>query len=150
MNNARLGMGKHHDWFSPEAMTCYFHQLHSRIDNFDKKQMQELLYKPECEFEEAAHQFHLIDDQTTPVFINWDDSIKLYEQLVSRGPSYTLMKKLAQYSVNIRKRDFEKLNSIGAIEEPFENIYAITNPIFYKADTGLTIDNQWLEETYII
>ena len=60
------------------------------------------------------------------------------------------MKKLAQYSVNIRKRDFEKLNSIGAIEEPFENIYAITNPIFYKADTGLTIDNQWLEETYII
>ena len=150
MNNARLGMGQQHDWFSPEAMTCYFHQLHSRIDNFDKKQMQELLYKPECEFEEAAHQFHLIDDQTTPVFINWDDSIKLYEQLVSQGPSYALMKKLAQYSVNIRKRDFEKLNSIGAIEEPFENIYAITNPIFYKADTGLTIDNQWLEETYII
>lgn len=150
MNNARLGMGQQHDWFSPKAMTCYFHQLHSRIDNFDKKQMQELLYKPECEFEEAAHQFHLIDDQTTPVFINWDDSIKLYEQLVSQGPSYALMKKLAQYSVNIRKRDFEKLNSIGAIEEPFENIYAITNPIFYKADTGLTIDNQWLEETYII
>ena len=150
MNNARLGMGQQHDWFSPEAMTCYFHQLHSRIDNFDKKQMQELLYKPECEFEEAAHQFHLIDDQTTPVFINWDDSIKLYEQLVSRGPSYTLMKKLAQYSVNIRKRDFEKLKSIGAIEEPFENTYAITNPIFYKANTGLTIVNQWLEETYII
>ena len=150
MNNARLGMGQQHDWFSPEAMTCYFHQLHSRIDNFDKKQMQELLYKSECEFEEAAHQFHLIDDKTTPVFINWDNSIKLYEQLVSQGPSYALMKKLAQYSVNIRKRDFDKLKSIGAIEEPLENIYAITNPIFYKADTGLTIDNQWLEETYII
>ena len=26
------------------------------LDNFDKKQMQELLYKSECEFEEAAHQ----------------------------------------------------------------------------------------------
>lgn len=150
MNNARLGMGQQHDWFSPEAMTCYFHQLHSRIDNFDKKQMQELLYKPECEFEEAAHQFHLIDDQTIPVIINWDDSIKLYKQLVSQGPFYTLMKKLAQYSVNIRKRDFDRLKSIGAIEETFENIYAITNPLFYKADTGLTIDNQWLEETYIL
>jgi CRISPR-associated endonuclease/helicase Cas3 len=60
------------------------------------------------------------------------------------------MKKLAQYSVNIRKRDFNKLQSIGAIDEPFENIFAITSPDFYRADTGLTTENQWLEETYII
>ena len=39
---------------------------------------------------------------------------------------------------------------MGVIEEPFENIYTITNPSFYQADTGLTIDQQWLEETYII
>ena len=149
-NNARLNMGKDHDWFAPEAMTSYFKQLHSRIDNFDNKQIQELLYKPECEFEEAAHQFHLIDDKTTTVFINWNGSIDLYLQLISQGPSYSLMKKLAQYSISIRERDFKTLNSIGAIEEPFENIYTITNPNFYKADTGFTIDNQWLEETYII
>ncbi len=149
-NNARLNMGLQHDWFAPEAMTCYFKQLHSRIDNFDSKQIKELLYKPECEFEEAARQFHLIDDQTTSVIINWKDSMKLYEQLISQGPSYDLMKKLAHYSVNIRKRDFDKLQSMGAIDEPFENIYAVTNPSFYKADTGLTIDNQWLEETFII
>ena len=149
-NNARKGMGQQHDWFAPEAMTSYFQQLHSRIENFDNKQIQELLYKPECEFEEAAHLFHLIDDQTISVIINWKGSIDLYQQLVSQGPSYSLMKKLAQYSVNVRERDFRKLQSIGAIEEPFENIYAITNPNFYKADTGLSIDNQWLEETYII
>ena len=149
-NNARLNMSKSYDWFAPEAMNCYFRQLHSRIDNFDEKQMQGLLYKPECEFEEAAHQFHMIDDQTTSVIVNWNGSLNLYQQLTSQGPSYLLMKKLSQYSVNIRKRDFEKLQSIGAVDEPFENIYAITNPIFYKADTGLSIDNQWLEETYII
>lgn len=149
-NNARINMGRQNDWFAPEAMNCYFRQLHSRIDNFDEKQMQELLYKQECEFEEAAHKFHLIDDQTTSVIINWGESIKLYQQLISQGPSYALMKKLAQYSVDIRERDFKKLQSIGAIEEPFENIFAITNPSFYKSDTGLTIDNQWLEETYII
>ena len=149
-NNARLNMGKNHDWFTPEAMTCYFKQLHSRIDNFDEKQMQELLYKPECEFEEAARQFRLIDDQTTSVIVNWNGSLHLYQQLISQGPSYSLLKKMSQYSVNIRKRDFEKLQSIGAIEEPFDNIYAITNPGFYKTDTGLSIDNQWLEETFII
>lgn len=149
-NNARLNMGRQHDWFSLEAMTNYFKQLHSRVDNFDSKQMQEMLYKQECEFEEAARQFHLIDDQTTSVIINWNDSMKLYEQLISQGPSYDLMKKLAQYSVNIRKLDFDKLQSMGVVEEPFENIYAVTNPCFYKSDTGLTIDNQWLEETFII
>jgi CRISPR-associated endonuclease/helicase Cas3 len=149
-NSARIGMGECQDWFAPEAMTRYFSQLHSRIDNFDEKQIQKLLYKPECEFEEAARQFHLIDDQTTSVIINWNGSMELYQQLKSQGPSYSLMKKLARYSVNIRKRDFSQLNNIGAIEEPFENIYAITNPSFYRSDTGLTMDNQWLEETYII
>lgn len=149
-NNARKGMGQQHDWFAPEAMTCYFQQLHSRIDNFDIKHIQELLYKPECEFEEAARHFRLIDDQTTSVIINWNGSIDLYQQLLSEGPSYSLMKKLAQYCVNIRERDFRKLQSIGAVEEPFENIYAITIPDFYKTDTGLSIDNRWLEETYII
>ena len=98
----------------------------------------------------AAHQFQLIDDQTTSVIINWEKSMQLYEQLILQGPSYDLMKKLSHYSVNMRKHDFEKLQSIGVIDEPFENIYAITNPSFYKADTGLTIDNQWLEETFII
>lgn len=149
-NNARLGMGQHYDWFSPEAMKSYFRQLHSRCDNFDNKQIKELLYKPECEFEEAAKQFHLIDDNTKSVIVNWNGSIKLYQQLVLQGPSYSLMKKLAQYSVNIRERDFKKLQNMGAVEEPFENIYAITNPDFYKEDTGLSLDNQWLEETYII
>ena len=149
-NNARLNMLGQYDWFAPETMVAYFKQLHSRIDNFDKQQMQALLYKPECEFEEAAIRFHLIDDQSIPALINWHDSIDLYQQLLSEGPSYQLMKQTAQYSVNIRKRDFDLLKSIGAIEEPFENIYVITNPAFYHDDTGLSIENQWLEETYII
>ena len=149
-NNARLNMGKDYDWFSPEAMKAYFRQLHSRTNDFDTAQIKDLLYKQECEFEEASNQFYLIDDQTTSVIINWGGSIKLYQQLVSQGPSYTLMKKLAQFSVNIRKRDFQLLLKDGAIEEPVENIYAITNPSFYKEDTGLTTENQWLEETYII
>ena len=60
------------------------------------------------------------------------------------------MKKLAQYSVNVRERDFKKLQSMNAIDEPFENIYAIINPNYYNTDTGLSLSNQWLEETYII
>lgn len=149
-NNARLNMVGQYDWFAPETMIAYFKQLHWRIDNFDKQQMQELLYKPACEFEEAANRFHLIDDQTILVLVNWHDSINHYQRLLSEGPSYQLMKQMAQFCVNIRKHDFDRLKSIGAIEEPFENIYVITNPAFYHDDTGLSIENHWLEETYII
>lgn len=149
-NNARLGMGLDHDWFSPEAMACYFRQLHSRTGSYDTAKMEEMLYKPECEFEEAANHFHLIDDQTTSVIVNWNGSMDLYYQLIQQGPSYILMRKLAQYSVNIRRRDLLQLRNIKAIEKPFEKIYAITNQDFYKKDTGLTMDNQWLEETYIL
>jgi CRISPR-associated endonuclease/helicase Cas3 len=156
-NNARLSIGKQHDWFAPETMNSYFRQLHCRIDSFDsvtvkgvKYSMQELLYKIDVEFEKAAEVFHLIDDQTRSVIVNWNGSLKYYQQLISQGPSYSLMKKLSQYSVNIREQDFRTLQNIGAINEPFENIYAITNPGFYKADTGLTMENQWLEETFII
>jgi CRISPR-associated endonuclease/helicase Cas3 len=92
----------------------------------------------------------MIDDQTTSVIINWGDSHFYYQQLISQGPSYLLMKKLAQYSVNIRKRDFDEFQSIDAINKPYENIFAITNSDFYKTDTGLSLNNQWLEETYII
>ncbi len=149
-NNARLNMGKEHDWFSPEAMKSYFRQLHVRTDSFDVAQMEEMLYKRECEFEEAARRFQMIDDQTTAVIVNWNGSMDLYRLLLSQGPSYPLMKKLSQYSVNIRKRDFQLLQKIGAIDEPFENVYAVTNAGFYKEDTGLTTENQWIEETYII
>ena len=149
-NNARLGMGPSHDWFAPEAMSCYFRQLHSRVPDFDAKQMEELLYKQKCEFEEAAKRFHLIDEKTVSVIVNWGESMTFYQQLVSQGPSYFLLKKLSQYSVSLRERDFRKLQCMGAVEEPLENIYVIESPSIYKADTGLSMDNQWLEETFII
>ena len=150
-------MGRNHDWFAPETMKSYFEQLYCRVPSFDETiikgvrySMKDLLYKKEIEFEKAADVFRLIDDQTISVIINWGDSLIYYQQLISQGPSYLLMKKLAQYSVNIRKRDFDKFQSIGAISEPFEHIFAITNFDFYKTDTGLLLNNQWLEETYII
>lgn len=149
-NNARLAIGTDYDWFSPIAMKNYFRQLHSRVNTFDIAQIRELLYKQECEFEKAASKFHLIDDHTISVIVNWNGSSELYLQLVAQGPSYFLMKKLGQYTVNVREGDFNMLFKAGAIEEPYENIYAITNPNFYKDDTGLSMDNQWLEETFII
>lgn len=151
-NNARLAiMNREYDWFSPEAMEAYFRQLYSRVNSFDKKNIKDLLYKPdELQFEMAASAFHLIDDNTISVIVNWKNSMELVERLLDEGPSYALMKALSQFSVNVRSGDMKKLAEAGAIEEVLEGIYVIRDRSFYSNEVGLVTDNQWLEETYII
>ena len=151
-NNARLNMGTEYDWFSPEAMTAYFHQLYSRIESFDKKGMSHYLYKMnELMFETAAKEFQLIDDTTTPVIVNWEDSLSLLEQLEKEGPSYALMKRLGQYSVSMRTYDLERLIKDGIVEEiRCDGLYASKDHKQYSKDVGLLFDNHWVEETWII
>ena len=150
-NNARLNMEYNHDWFSSEAMSKYFLQLYSRIQSFDKKDMRHYLYKPrEIMFETAANEFQLIDDDTVSVVVNWNDALSLVEHLRREGPTYTLAKKLSQYCVNLRQHDFDKMNKNGIIDEIIEGFYVISGKNQYNKDIGLLIENQWLEETYII
>jgi CRISPR-associated endonuclease/helicase Cas3 len=140
-----------YDWFSPEAIREYFRQLHSRIECFDKPQIQQLLYSSQMYFETAANNFKLIDDNTTSVIVNWGKIVvSLVNKLQAEGCSYHLMKQLSQYSVNIRNRDLKILQDLKAIEEVSENIFFIRDPKFYDEKTGLTVVNNWLEESLII
>lgn len=149
-NNARIGMGKDHDWFSPEAMEAYFRQLYSRVDSFDKVSIKDLLYKPEMQFETAASEFQLIDDNTTAVIVNWKNSMDLVERLKKDGVTYSLMKALSQFSVNVRKGDIKKLKDASAIEEVLEGIFVVGDSAFYDKEVGLITDNYWLEESFIV
>lgn len=149
-NNARLAMGKEYDWFSPEAMEAYFRQLYSRVDNFDKANIKDLLYKPEMQFETAASEFQLIDDNTTSVIVNWKNSLDLVERLKKEGVTYTLMKALSQYSVNVRNNDLKKLMDAGAVEEVLEGVYVVSDSKFYDKEIGLVTENHWLEESLIV
>ena len=148
-NNARLAMAGDHDWFSPEAMIEYFKQLHSRMETFDKAQINQLLYQRSMQFETAANDFHLIDENTTSIIVNWKDSALLVDELCSEGFSYSLMKKLAQYSVNVRDRDLKKLYEAGAVEELLEGVLFIRDTSFYDDNIGLNTENHWLEESLI-
>ena len=73
----------------------------------------------------------------------------LVEQLCSEGFSYSLMKSLAQYSVNVRDYDLKNLNEAGAIEEILEGIFFIRDTGFYDNYIGLSTENYWLEEPLI-
>lgn len=149
-NNARIALGHQNDWFAPETMNAYFHQLYSRVDDFDSPKVKDLLYTSEMQFETAAKAFQLIDDNTIPIIVNWQNSLDLAERIKNKPPSYQLLKQIHQYCVNIRQHDFKKLLNTGALEEIIEGLYLLPDSSFYNERTGLTIENHWLEETIIL
>ncbi len=141
------------DWFAPEAMTEYFIQRYSRCENFDEACVKELLYKsiPEWNFETTAKKFKLIDDTGVTVFVNYGDKIlSLIEQLKNCGPTYSLMRQLSQYSVNIRQDDFNNLLSLGLVEEIIEGCFFVSDKKQYDDYVGLVTESHWLEEILTI
>lgn len=151
-NSARIDMmDAVEDKFSPEAMATYFGKLYGKVSTFDKSRMAERLEaSTDFLFRTASEEFHLIDDNATSVIVNWRNGMDFVERLKEEGPSYSLMKRLAQYSVNVRQNDLKLLMQAGALEEVLENIYAVSSPSFYDEHVGLVTTNQWIEETYIL
>lgn len=149
-NYARLNMVGEFDWFAPVTMRAYFGQLFVRTKSFDKNQIGQLLYKPtEMQFQKAAAQFRLIEDDTTSIFIQCAGCRALVDELKCNGPSYPLLKKLSQFAVSVRQRDFQTLNEAGVLEE-INGIWVLSQESLYDGKVGLITDNQWLEETLII
>ena len=126
-------------------------QLYCRKDSFDKKHIKEYLYNAkEPYFQTAAKEFKLIEDNGRNVVVCWKNSMKLVEQLLDKGPTYTLMKKLSKYIVNIYKNDFESLLGMGVVSEKREGLYVVEYKQQYDENLGLRVDNNWTKESLII
>lgn len=146
-NNARLNMPSDSDWFSPSAMVGYFRQLYCRKNTFDKKDIKAYLYKwKELCFATAAENFRLIEDDCKNIIVNWQNSLELVEELKANGCTYPMMKKLAQFTVGVSQSDFNRLVNHGVVEEIVDGVYVVADRAQYDADTGLCLDNHWLEE----
>lgn len=145
------------DWFSPSTMTCFFERLYRLCLTFDRNNMKKYLYTNKSPFESslrkmqtAAQEFQLIDDSTTPIIVNWQNSLSLVEKLKSEGPSYALMRELSQYSVNLRQYNLDQMVAEGIVEEVLDGVYVAAGCNQYNTEVGLLTENQWLEETLII
>lgn len=150
-NNARLNLTATSDWFAPSVMEAYFKQLYSRTETFDRKTISHYLYKPdELCFEKASDAFKLIEDDGVNLIVNWGNSMDLVAELKTSGCTYSLMKQLAKYTVGIRQSDFKKLVQYGAVEEILEGIYLLSDREQYDKDTGVRLDNHWMEEILMI
>ena len=150
-NNARLALKHDSDWFAPETMTSYFRQRYSREESFDKKKIKDYLYNYKDKmFETAAEKFRLIEDGSIPLIVVWENSLNLVAQLKEKGPSYTLMKKLSKYTVNVYESDFKALCQTGAVKELIEGIFVVDQQAQYDKELGLLIENQWEDKLLLI
>lgn len=150
-NNARLSLKESLDWFAPETMTQYFKQLYCRKNTFDAKNIKSFLYPiTDMLFATAAKEFNLIENQGKPVIVCYNDSMKWVDELLQKGPSYSLMKRLAKYTVNIYQHDFEALQRLGVIEEKLTGIFVVPYKEQYNDSLGLCTNSTWQEETLII
>lgn len=150
-NNARNNLPKDSDWFAPITMEMYFKQLYSRKNTFDKKDIKYYLYNPnELCFEKASAEFKLIEDSGVNIIVNWNGSMELVQQLKEFGCTYSLMKKLAKYTVCVHKSDFSQLVKSGVVEEIIEGVYILFDGAQYNETTGIILDNHWMEEILMI
>lgn len=150
-NNARKSLDGFSDWFAPATMSAYFKQLYCRKETFDRKNIRSFLYNPkELYFATGAKEFQLIDDTGVSVVVCWEGSMGLLRRLLQEGPSYVLMKKLAQYTVNINKSDFKTMAGMGVVSEKKEGLFVVDYKQQYDSHIGLRMDNNWANEVLML
>lgn len=139
------------DWFSPETMRQYYEKMYARTPYFDKECIGELLDTPtNCQFEEAANKFCLIDEAGINIIVNFAKSEKLIHRLKKSGPTRSLSRQLGIYSVNVPYIVFKEFCKAGLVEEPYPGFLFIPSKGQYDLSVGLKAKNEFEEQTLII
>jgi CRISPR-associated endonuclease/helicase Cas3 len=124
-----------------QAMRRYFELLYD-VQELDKKQIMPRLncltrdlYFP---FREVAKDFRFIEDDTIGVIVPIEQAAEILvrELCYTEFPRATL-RRLQQYSVAVRTREFAALNAAGALEMVREDFPVLRNLSAYRKDVGL-------------
>lgn len=117
-------MRKYDDLLSPDAIDFYFRQLNDieRGNRFDSRKVLECFNDTgselKFEFAEACSRFKLIDDNTYPVVIPYNEEAEnLIDEVKYSSGSLNIMRKLQQYTVSIYENEYNSLLGVGALED---------------------------------
>jgi len=138
----------------PQAFHNYLKLFYSKIDNFDKADISDSLWKDaqsmKFQFATAARDFRLIDDKNAQtILIEYKDGCNMINQLKRFGPEPWLMRKLQRYTVSINERDFAEIRKAGLIVE-LHGCWIQDYQKLYNQHSGLQLKGKWLEEINII
>lgn len=133
------------DPVSIAAINAYFKMLYTlqAANSFDTKGILACFEKGSdvnFDFKTAAEKFRLIDTNTVPVIIPYNEEARrLIGELKYTLYPATTLRKLQLYTVNIYEREFENLQSKGVIETYHEKYEVLNNLNFYDEQTGLIL-----------
>lgn len=138
----------------PQTFHNYFRLFYSKIDNFDKADIGDSLWKDaqnmKFQFATAARDFRLIDDKgSKTILVEYKDGSDLIQLLRRKGPEPWLMRKLQRYAVSVNERDFEEIRKAGLIVE-LHGCWIQVYQKLYNQQSGLQLNGKWLEEINII
>lgn len=141
-----LCAGREIDPLAPDTFSRYFRQFYSDCPSWDSYGLHELLCRDagrlEIQFRSAEKAFRYIDDaESRPILVWWDDSRSLIGRLAKDGPERWLMRKLQRYSVNLPRRQVERLIQTKEVIEVFPGIFAQDVDTLYHPQLGVVIDN---------
>lgn len=90
------------------------------------------------QFRTAALRFKIIDDAGIQILIPFNEKVEgLLGALRKGGPNRWLLRQLQRYTVTVYETELSKLRKVGAIEEVYLGIYALSCANTYDKKTGL-------------
>lgn len=129
---ARTIMSRFEDILSPEAIKTYFEELY----NFEGEQGLDIHgifeemekgvegFNFNFNFKQVADQFKLIDENTIPIVIEFDDHAKtLIDKLRFSQTNKSILRSIQPYTLNIYEKEFNEMNGANRIEVISDGIY---------------------------
>ncbi len=114
-----LQQAQSEDLHQPQIFTSYGNTLY-QLESADKHQIQD--DRENCLFETVASKFKLIDDDTYPVVVCFNDQVeKLINQIKRRGLFTSDYRELQPYTISIRQFEFRKHHKTS-IEQPIAGV----------------------------
>lgn len=130
-----------------QAIHAYYEDLYKVLDKqaFDRKEILDCFEKPGVDdavfdFQTAASKFKLIENNTVPVIIPYNEkATDLLNLLRKEGYPNQFSRDLQPYSVNIYENEFHALLSLGLIDTYYETFSVLNCMDHYDPETGLVI-----------
>ena len=158
VNAVRDGLTREGEFepFTPQAYLDYFKRFYAKCASIlDKDDFGDLIYNaPDLQyaFREFGEDFRMIDDEGhVPLVVLYrggggkdeDDPAALIGELRDNGPSRALFRRLQAFTVNVLKRDMEKLQAAGCVDELYGVRFQVADGIYDNDhDTGFQPGDQ--------
>lgn len=130
---------------SLETIQKYFEMLyHFKGESLDKKRILDEFQEKRYNFAKVGKEFKLIEENTKTVCITHEDEAEqLLRQMEYQGYTKSGMRKISRYCIQVREKEFEKLNGAGMVKlvsEDMEDFYELTDEIQYSEEMGLNLN----------